>query len=106
MMATRLATAVLGILLAAMGLVTVEDEPFLGWLDVSLGILTLLSIMGSTRNGRYASAIGPVALGGGALALWILALALHAGSTLTWWTLAIGMALLVLGVPELRRDRL
>jgi hypothetical protein len=105
-MAARMATGALGVLLMTVGLATVYGEPFLGWLDVSLGILALLSIAGTVRSRTHVSSIGPVALGAAALVVSVVALAARASSTLAWWTLAIAMGLFALGVPELRRNRL
>jgi hypothetical protein len=104
-MVVRIATGILGVLLMGVGLATVYGEPFLGWLDVSLGILILLSIAGPPSAGPYGSSVGPAPLGGLSLLLATAALFIRPRDASSWWTLAIAVALVALGVPRLVRSR-
>lgn len=85
----------LGVGLFILGLVGVQAVPWLGWLDAVLG---LVAIIGGSIGGKAtgtAWVAGPAALGAGALALWIIALAVNASTSLAWWTFAFGVAFLL-----------
>src|SRR3954468_9650748 len=105
-MVTRIATALLGLVLTVVGLAGVYGEPFLGWLDVSVGIMALMASGGMTKSARYTSTLSPLLLAGAALVLSIVALARGASSALVEWPFVIALGLFLTALPEARRNRL
>jgi len=105
-MVTRIATALLGLALVTVGLAGVYGEPFLGWLDVSIGILALLASAGMTSSARYASTLSPLLLAGATMVLSVLALVRGASSALVQWPSVIALGLLLVALPQTKRNRL
>ncbi len=83
---------VLGVGIIIVGLAGMRVTPWLGWLDIALGIVSFFIAAGVPQEVGRSSMIGPVGLGVAALVLWVIGLAVGASTPLTWWTFAFGIA--------------
>jgi hypothetical protein len=101
----RFGSVVLGAGLAALWIVGLNQGATM-WLTWLLGLAGLTSIVVASmlpaEHGREGAK--PPAMAGFALfVVWILAIASRATPWLTWWTLALGVAHLVIAALEVRQ---
>jgi hypothetical protein len=92
-MMLRASLCALGVTMVLLWLVGVVDgaTPWMTWLDGIAGVLTLLLVpVTRPTTGPIAAAVGPLLLGGGLIAMFIVAAGVHASGWLTWFTLAFG----------------
>jgi hypothetical protein len=87
--------AILGIGMIILGLFGLGQSAWLGWLDVIVGIVALVSSGALGRADRSMVVGSSVGLGIAALVLWIVALSAGVVAWLTWWTFAFGVAFIL-----------
>jgi hypothetical protein len=87
--------AILGIGMIILGLFGLGPSSWLGWLDVLLGIVALVSSGALGRAERNVAVGTSVGLGIAALVLWIIALSTGVVAWLAWWTFAFGVAFIL-----------
>jgi hypothetical protein len=87
--------AVLGIGIIILGLFGLGRSDWLGWLDIVLGILALVGAGALGRASRNVYIASSMAIGVGALVLWIIGLAVGVVPWLVWWTFAFGCAFIL-----------
>lgn len=92
----------LGIGIFVLGLIGARATPWLAWLDAALGVLAIFGGSVRTPVDNRAWVLGPAALGAGALALWIIALATGASIGVAWWTFAFGVGFLLCAAAQPR----
>src|SRR5882672_6775570 len=94
--------SVIGTGMVLLGFFALSRVAWLGWLDITLGVLALLaSAVKLPRSGGYAG----IALGAATLACWAIALATGVAPWLTWLTFLGGLAF-VLSSPMVTRPSL
>lgn len=102
----RVGSVILGAGLVVLWIVGLNQGATM-WLTWLLGIAGLTSIvvaaMLPAHHGRE-GAKSPAALGFVLFAFWILGIATHATSWLTWWTFALGLGYLGIAAVEARQD--
>jgi hypothetical protein len=84
--------AVLGIGIVILGLFGLGVSTWLGWLDIVLGVVALISSGALGRTPRNTAVGTSVGLGVAALICWIIALVSGVVGWLTWSTFAFGVA--------------
>ena len=92
----------IGVGMVFVGFVGLGRAPWLGWLDISVGVLALLA---STAKIRRSSPYVGLGLGAATLVIWIVALATGTVPWLTWLTFIGGVAF-VLSSPLVTRPTL
>jgi hypothetical protein len=97
--------ALLGGGLIVLGLLGIAPVPWLGWIDVALGIAAMLA--GSMLEGASASMRSgvPVAIGVAAIVVFLVAIGVGATTWLAWWTFAFGIAFFVVSAAGAPSDR-
>lgn len=91
----RFVILVLGGALLALGIVEIGQVTWLAWIDVGVGIFTMLEAFFAMRGGRAVSIGLQVLLGLGGLALWIIALAVNTFAWAAWLNFAYGVLMLL-----------
>ncbi len=94
--------SVVGIGMVLVGFFGVGRVAWLGWLDITVGVLALL---GAATKLPSSAAYTGLALGVATLVFWIIALATGAAPWLTWLTFIGGVAF-VLSSPSVTRPTL
>ena len=87
--------AILGIGMIILGLFGLAQSTWLGWLDVVLGIVALVSSGALGRSPRNTVIGTSVGIGIATLVLWVIALSAGVVAWLTWWTFAFGVAFIL-----------
>lgn len=95
----KIGLVVLGIGLGILWIVGLQAgvSGWLVWLDFAAACLSLLTVLAPDRALGRGLRASPLAVGAGLVLLWIIALAVGAAPWFAWWTLAFGIAYIILG---------
>ena len=95
--------SVLGLAIVVVGLAGTQATPWLGWLDIAIGFVSLFVAAGVRHEGARSplGKGGTAGLGAVLIVLGAIGLASGASQEISWWTFGIGIAFLASGAEGL-----
>jgi hypothetical protein len=104
----NLMLVVLGIGLMLLGLSAIPSVPWLGWIDLVIGVLAIAQLVLLRRASPRVTTLAMAPLGLVLVGLWVAALVAHEALWPGWWNLAFGAALFMAAsgsIPRRPADR-